>query len=146
LIFLRLKAKAVSKILKILFWTCLAVAFVDTLIKEVSHDPSVPHTVYEASINTRDYDPPCKNSRNQSVDFVPHQHGEFAEYKLSGLTLISDDLTVDFDYDELAKAPVEYRDFIQRAPHAPAAFSATGTSPDESRPLPKWFRLRTARL
>jgi hypothetical protein len=39
----------------------------------------------------------------------------FEEQKLSGLTTALNDKTILYDYDELSKAPAEYRDFVLMA-------------------------------
>src|SRR3979411_1745625 len=97
-----------SKKLKILFWVCLAVVFVAFDVGEALRHRS-PEVVV-GSVNMEDWSPPCETSRKESVRFVPHQHGDFAGYRVSGLTLVSDDQIIHYDDDVVKNLPAEYRD------------------------------------
>ena len=66
------------------------------------------------TVNLEDYGPRCVNASGEPVGFEPRQHKVFAERNLTGLTDVEDEKTILYDYDELSKAPPEYRDFVLR--------------------------------
>jgi hypothetical protein len=106
-------AKPMKKLLSRLFWAFVALVLVVGAY-EAFYDTGEPKARVD-SVNLEAYSPRCVNARNEPVEFEPRQHKVFAERSLTGLTAAQDEKTILFDYDELAKTPPEYRDFVLRA-------------------------------
>jgi hypothetical protein len=96
-----------------IFWAAIGLFIAFAAYRTVV--PSTEPTPHVETVSLEDYSPRCTNARGEPVEFQARQHKVFAEQKLSGLTASQDDKTILYDYDELSKAPAEYRDFVLMA-------------------------------
>lgn len=98
------------KLLGRLFWIVAAIILVVGAYQFYFQDKPI-----NVRTDTVFIEPPCANASGDPVRFVQGQHKVFAERNLAGLTAVQDEKTILYDFDELSKAPPEYRDFVLRA-------------------------------
>lgn len=101
-----------------LFWGVVALTAVIAAYSEFGRSHDAFRTEPQPRVSAGDlgdHSPRCVDGREEPVVFKPMQHKMFVERSMDGLTAESGGTTIFYDYDELSKAPVEFRNFVLTA-------------------------------